>query len=55
MSKAQLTHFLQQVPFLRDVDQEDLEQIVKDLQRGTFQESEVIAQQGAPIQLTKRS
>ncbi|OGO20430.1 MAG: hypothetical protein A2Z14_04665 [Chloroflexi bacterium RBG_16_48_8] len=48
MANADLTQFLREVPFLRDIDQEDLAQVVKDLQRKTFEEDEVIAQQGAP-------
>jgi hypothetical protein len=49
MSEDQLAQFLHQVPFLRDVSQEDLEDVIKDLQRGTFQENEVIVQQGTPV------
>jgi CRP-like cAMP-binding protein len=49
MSNAELIQFLQEVPLLRNTDQEDLEQIVKDLQRRTFEENEVIVQQNAPV------
>jgi hypothetical protein len=49
MSNAELIQFLQGVPFLRNLDQEELSQIVKDLERRTFEENEVIVQQDAPI------
>jgi hypothetical protein len=45
----QLTQFLQQVPFLRGVEEEDLTQVVRDLQKGTFDEDEIIAHQGASL------
>jgi hypothetical protein len=49
MSNADLIQFLHEVPFLRDVDQENLAQIVKDLQRRSFEENEVIVQQGGSV------
>ena len=49
MSNAELIQFLQEVPFLRNVNQEELPQIVKDLERRTFEENEVIVQQDAPV------
>jgi CRP-like cAMP-binding protein len=49
MSNAELVQFLQEVAFLRNVNQEDLPQIVKDLERRTFEENEVIVQQDAPV------
>jgi CRP-like cAMP-binding protein len=49
MSNDELIQFLQGVAFLRNVNQEDLPQIVKDLERRTFEENEVIVQQDAPV------
>ena len=49
MSNAELIQFLQEVSFLHSVDCEDLAAIVKDLQRRTFEENEIIVQQDAPV------
>jgi hypothetical protein len=49
MSNAELIQFLQEVSFLHSVDLDDLAEIVKALQRRTFEEDEIIVQQGAPV------
>jgi hypothetical protein len=49
MSNAELIQFLQGVPFLRNVDTDDLTEIVKDLERRTFEKNEVIVHQDAPV------
>jgi len=49
MPETQLAAFLHQIPFLRQVDQQELIDIAEQLERATFEEDEVIVQAGSPI------
>jgi hypothetical protein len=49
MAETQLTAFLQQIPFLRQVSPEELDGIAEHLDSATFEEGEVIVQAGSSI------
>jgi hypothetical protein len=49
MSKVRLAVFLHQIPFLKEVDQDGISNVIEHLERRIFAPGEVIIQQGSPV------